>query len=131
MIITTLQTAWVMAWALWDGFFTHYGFPTSILSDQGHNFESNLIKGLCDLGGICKIHTTPYHMQWNGQCKWFNSTLISMTGTLQDEEISHWGDLISTLVHTHNCTKSNTTEFSLYYLMFEWEPKLGLSLQFG
>ena len=43
-IITTSQTAWVMAWALWDGFFTHYGFPASILSDQGKNFESNLIK---------------------------------------------------------------------------------------
>ena len=49
-IVTTSQTALVMAWALWDGFFTHYGFPTSILSDQGHNFESNLIKEFCDLG---------------------------------------------------------------------------------
>ena len=75
-----------MAWALWDGLFTHYGFPNSILSDQGHNFESNLIKELCDLGGICKIYTTPYHPQGNGQCKWFNSTLISMIETLQDDD---------------------------------------------
>ena len=67
-IVTTLQTAGVMVWTLWDGFFTHYGFPNSILHVQGCNFESNLIKELCDLGGICKIHTTPYHLQVNGQC---------------------------------------------------------------
>ena len=33
VIVMTSQTARVMAKAMWDGFFTHYGFPTSILSD--------------------------------------------------------------------------------------------------
>ena len=33
-IVITSQTAKVMAQAPWDRFFTHYGFPTSILSDQ-------------------------------------------------------------------------------------------------
>ena len=35
VIITTLQMVRVMAKALWDGLFTHSGFPVSILSDQG------------------------------------------------------------------------------------------------
>ena len=86
-------------------FFTHYGFPTSILSDQGHSFKSNLIKELCDLDAIHKICTTPYHQQGDGQCKWFNSTLKSMIGTLQDEDISHWKEFILSLVHAYNCTK--------------------------
>ena len=34
VIITTFQTARVIAKALWDGFFTHYSFSASILSDQ-------------------------------------------------------------------------------------------------
>ena len=34
-IVTTLQMTRVMAKALWNRFFTHYGFPASILSDQG------------------------------------------------------------------------------------------------
>ena len=53
-----------MAWALWNGFFTHYGSPASIPSDLSHNFESTLIKELCDLSDIHKIQTTPYHLQW-------------------------------------------------------------------
>ena len=64
-IVTTSWTAWIMAWTLWNGFFAHCRFPTSILSDQGQNFENNLIKELCNLGGICKVHTTSYHPQGN------------------------------------------------------------------
>ena len=47
--ITPSQTAWVVAQTPWDKFFMHYGFPEKILSDQGCNFESRLIAGLCKL----------------------------------------------------------------------------------
>ena len=113
VIVTTLQTAQVMTWTLWYEFFTHYRFHPSMLSDQGHTFESSLIKELCDLGCIHKIHIPPYHLQGNGQCTWFNFTLISMIGTLQGEDKSHWRDVVPTLVHAYNCTKSNAMELLL------------------
>ena len=131
MIVTTSQTAWVTAWALWNRFFTNYRFPTSILSNQNHHFKSSLIKELCDLGGICKVCTTLYHLQGNGQCKQFNSTLINMIGSLQEEDKSHWRDFVPTLAHDFNCTESNATGFSPYYLMFGHKMKLCLNLQFG
>ena len=68
-IVTTSQTARVMAKALWDRFFTHCGFPASILSDQGWYFKSSLVKELHDLGGIKKIHTTPYNPQGKDNVK--------------------------------------------------------------
>ena len=46
-IVTPSQTAKVKAQTLWDIFFMNYGFPEKILSDQGHNFKSKLINGLC------------------------------------------------------------------------------------
>ena len=100
--------AQVMAKALWEGFLTIYRFPTSILSDKGQIFESSLIKEVCELGSIQKISITPYHLQGNGQCKWFNSSLISMIETLWDEDKTHWKDFVLTLVHAFNCMKSNT-----------------------
>ena len=112
-----------MTQALQDRFFTHYRFPRSILSNQSHNFENCFIKELCDLGGIHKICTTPYHLQGNGQCKQFNSTLISMIGTLQLEDKSHWRDFFPTLVHAFNCTKSNAVEFSPYHLIVWMEAE--------
>ena len=74
---------------------------------------------------------TSYHPHGNGQCEQFNSTLITMIRMLQDEDRSHWQDVVPTLVHVYNCTKSNTMEFSSYYLMFGQKPRLGLNLQFG
>ena len=46
--ITRSQMAPVVANTLWEKFFVHYGFPEKILSDQGRNFESNLIAELCN-----------------------------------------------------------------------------------
>ena len=84
------QTAQATARILWDNFICHFGFPEKFISDQGRNFESDLIKELCKIAGVKKIHTTPYHPQGNGQCERFNSTLCNMLGTLSEEEKSDW-----------------------------------------
>ena len=46
-------------------------FLKNLLTDQGHNFESQLIKDLCKLANIQKVWTTPYHPETNGQCERF------------------------------------------------------------
>ena len=81
------QTAQATARILWDNFICHYGFP-EFISDQGRNSESDLIKELCKIAGVQKLHTTPYHPQGNVQCERFNSTLCNMLGTLSEEEKS-------------------------------------------
>ena len=67
---------------MWDKFIVHYGLPEKILTDQGHNFESDLLRELCELAQVKKIRTSGYHSQINGQCEHFNDTLINMLGTL-------------------------------------------------
>ena len=76
--VTKSQTVPVIANTLWERFFVHYGFPEKILSDQGRNFESNLIAELCKLAQIKKLRMTPYRPEGNGSCERFNRTLISM-----------------------------------------------------
>ena len=56
------QTAQATARILWDNFICHYGFPEQFISDQGRNFESDLIQELCKIAGVKKLHTTPYFM---------------------------------------------------------------------
>ncbi|KAK9977063.1 hypothetical protein ABG768_018884, partial [Culter alburnus] len=48
------QSAKSVAKKLWDGFFCLYGFPQRIHSDQGANFESELIAELLELAGVDK-----------------------------------------------------------------------------
>ena len=129
--VTQSQTASVVARVLWDKYFMNYGLPTKLLSDQGRNFESELIAELCKLSKVKKLRTTPYRPQGNGQCERFNSTLISMLGTLPPEAKYNWPEQVATLVHAYNCTKSTATSFSPHYLMFGRHPQLPIDIEFG
>ena len=116
---------------MWEKFFVHYGFPEKILSDQGRNFESNLIAELCKLTQIKKLRTTPYRPEGNGSCERFNRTLISMIGTLPEKLKINWPQHVSTLTHAYNCTRSNATGFSPYFLMYGRQPLLPVDIEFG
>ena len=125
------QTAQATARILWDNFICYYGFPEKFISDQGRNFESDLIKELCKIAGVKKVHTTPYHPQGNGQCERFNSTLCNMLGTLSEEEKSDWKSHLGCMTHAYNCTKHASTTYSPYYLMFGRHPRLPIDVEFG
>ena len=90
-----------------------------------------LVADLCDLMGMRKIWTSPYHPQTNSQCERFNSTLINMLGTLPKEKKSEWKNHIGKLVHAYNCTWNSTTGFSPYFLMFGRQPHLPVDVVLG
>ena len=54
-----------------------------------------------------------------------------MLGTLPDEFKSKWPQHISTLVYAYNCTHSNATSFSPYYLQYGRHPLLPIDIEFG
>ncbi|KAJ8015290.1 hypothetical protein DPEC_G00024590 [Dallia pectoralis] len=129
-IPTSNQKAQTVAKCLWDNFIVHYGIPEKLHSDQGRDFESRLIKQLCEVAGIQKIRTTPYHPRGN-PVERFNRTLLGMLGTLENQDKSHWKDFVKPLVHAYNCTRSDVTGFTPYELMFGRQPRLPVDLAFG
>ena len=48
-IVTSSQTAKCKMQNVWDKFIVHYGLPEKILTDQGRNYESDLLKALCEI----------------------------------------------------------------------------------
>ncbi len=94
-------------------------------------FESSLIRALCDIAGIQKTRTMPYHPMGNGQCERMNRTLLDMLGTLSPEDKENWKKHTSTLVHAFNCTRRETTGFEPYFLMFGWKPRLPVNVSLG
>nr|XP_008283279.1 PREDICTED: uncharacterized protein LOC103359624 [Stegastes partitus] len=129
-IPTSNQKAQTVARCLWDHFIVHYGIPERLHSDQGPDFESKTIKELCELAGIQKVRTTPYHPRGN-PVERFNRTLLNMLGTLENHKKSHWREHVKPLVHAYNCTKNEVTGFTPYELMFGRQPRLPVDLAFG
>ena len=58
--VTTLQTAVTAAKTLYEYFFTQYGWPMKLITDQGSCFKSRLFQSLMKEAKIRKIHTTLY-----------------------------------------------------------------------
>ena len=127
--LTRTQTAQTTARTQWDKFIVHYGLPEKILSDEGHNIESQLVDDLHKLMGTQKIQTSLYHPQTNSQCERFNSTLINMLGALPPEK--KWKNHIGMLVHAYNCTRNSAIGFSTYYLMYGRQAHLPVDVTLG
>ncbi|XP_043099138.1 uncharacterized protein LOC122347977 [Puntigrus tetrazona] len=128
-IPTPNQKARTVAKCLWENFMVHYGIPEKLHSDQGPDFESRTIKELCQVAGIHKVRTTPYHPRGN-PVERFNRTLLDMLGTLQNQDKSCWRNHVRPLVHAYNCTRNEVTGYTPYELMFGRQPRLPVDIVF-
>lgn len=89
-IPTRDQTAITTAKMLLKHVIQPMGCPEQLHSDQGANFESALMKELCQYYNCRQTRTTAYHPQGNRACERFNQTLLNMLATLDEEKQSRW-----------------------------------------
>ena len=57
---------------------SQHGVLEKILTNQGRNFESDLMKKVFEVMGIEKLRTSAYHPQTDGQVERFNRTLKAL-----------------------------------------------------
>ncbi|KAL4009395.1 hypothetical protein ACER0C_003247 [Sarotherodon galilaeus] len=126
----TNQTAKQVAKKLWDHVFCVYGFPERIHSDQGADFESELLAELLKFSGVSKSHTTAYHPMGNGGTERFNRTLGNMLRSLPLREKNKWPQQIQSLTFAYNATVHETMGFAPFQLMFGRIPRLLVDVMF-
>ena len=112
------QTARTTAETLRNGYFGLFDAPAYLISDQGKAFMGHIITHLCDLYGVQKLRTSPYHAQTNDQVECMNQTIIRMIGKLEEDKKACWSKHLLEILLAYNATHSTVTMYSPYYLLF-------------
>ena len=120
--VTKNHMARMTARVLYNNYFSVFGFPQRLMSDQGTEFCGKVIAAMCSLLGVEKIRTTPYHPQANGSAETVHQTLQRMIGKLDPEKRRKWPAHIGSIIIAYNSTRSLVTGYSPYYLMFGHRP---------
>ena len=107
------QTARTTAKTLRSGYFRLFGAPAYLVRDQGKAFTGHLITNLCELYGVQKLRTSPYHAQTNGQVERMNQTIIRMIGKLEQDKKARSSEHLLEMLAAYNGTHSMVTGYRL------------------
>ena len=91
---------------LYNEFFSVFGFPRRLMSDQASEFTGQVISELCDLLGIKKIRTSPYHPQTNSAVERVHQTLRRMIAKMEPEKRAKWPSHLGPILIAYNATRS-------------------------
>ena len=84
------QRAETTAKAFVNEVIARHGVPRKLLTDQGRNFEAELIKQVFQLLGVHKLRTSPYHPQTDGQVERLNRTLKAILTAYVNKNHNDW-----------------------------------------
>ena len=124
------QTAHTATETLRNGYFSLFSAPAYLISDQGKAFTGHLITNLCELYGVQKLRTLPYHAQTNGQVEWMNQTIIRMIGKLEQDKKACWSEHLLEMLLAYNGTRSTVTGYSPYFLLFGRKARMPVDYLF-
>ena len=98
--------------------FARVGIPQEILTDQGANFTSQLLREVYRLLHVQPIRTSPYHPQTDGLVERFNQTLKAMLRRAATDEGRDWDKLIPYLLFAYREVPQASTGFSPFELLY-------------
>ena len=111
------QEAYSVAQVLTKEFFSRFGVPNFLHSDQGTQFESQLFQEICQLLGIKKTRTTPFRPQSDGQSERNIKTLVKMVAIVTKEQ-ENWDEHLPFISMAYRSTPHQTLGISPNYMMF-------------
>lgn len=105
-----------------------YGIPEKILTDQGTNFMSSVLKDTCKLLKINKIRTSAYHPQSNGALERSHRTLAEYLRHYVNEDQTDWDEWLPYAMFAYNTTPHTVTGYTPFELIFGHRATLPTAL---
>ena len=99
-------------------FFTHFGLPKVIQTDNGSNFTSKVFRDNMKQLGINHSTSTPYHPKSQGSVERFHQTLKSMLKKYCLDNISVWDELVPYLLFVVRSSVNESVRLSPFNIIF-------------
>jgi hypothetical protein len=117
------KEAVTVANALVSKIFVHVGVPLQILSDQGKEFDNNLMTSLCNKLGIGKVRTSPYHAATNACIERMHRSINGMLAKCVDQNQRNWASLLPIVMAAYRSAIHESTGYSPNFLHFGREVR--------
>jgi hypothetical protein len=108
-------------------FFSRFGCPFQVFTDQWRNFKSTLLRAMCDLLHIHKSRTTPYHPSANGEVERCNRTLMAAVRCFIGKNQRSWDQYLPQLAGESRASVNRSTGYTPNMMMLGRE--IGLPVQ--
>ena len=109
---------------IFDNIVCRYGMIEKVLTDQGVNFESKLLKHLCTLMGTDKLHTSTYHPAGNGITERLNKTIKPNLAKFVNDEHDDWDLFLQMAISAYNNSYHSSIKMSPFEAQFGRSPVL-------
>ena len=92
--------------------FCRFGVPVAHLSDQGKEVDGRIMREVCRLMDIDKLHTTPYKPSTNSAIERFHRTLNSMIGKVVNESQTDWDEQLPFVMAAYRASRHESTNYT-------------------
>ena len=95
-----------------EHFFSRFGVPVELHSDQGREFESRVFQECCKLLGVRKTRATPLRPQNDGLVESLNRTLMQELATCCQESQANWDRKLPLMLIAYRSAEHKATQYT-------------------
>ena len=125
------KEAAVVARVLVEQVFCRFGVPIALLSDNGNEVDSSIMREICRLLDVDKLRTTFYKASTNAAIERFHRTLNSMLGKVINEKQSDWDLLLPYVMAVYRSSRHDSTAYTPNFLTLGREVRAPVDIMYG
>jgi transposase InsO family protein len=119
--VATITSATIRKF-FWQQIICRFGVPKKLTADNGKQFDCQDFREYCSSIGTRLCFASVYHPQSNGAVERANGQIfLAIKKCLFDQRKGKWADELSRGIWSHDTTKSRTTKFTQFRLLYEAE----------
>lgn len=116
---------------MFEDYICYHGVPHSLHTDQGCQFDSEIIKCLCSSLGVNETRTSPYHVISDRMVERANTSIKNQLAKYLCSKGGDWDEHITQVEFAYNTHVHSSTNFTPFFLVHGREAHLPADLLLG